>query len=693
MNQVLTTLAAAVFAAGFGDAQAADPAATPLATGISAAPTLSVAAHTGVLSAREQTVADLGGQVEHRTETWVGKDLYSMLKLNLGEKGYQEVAVDAAGQVLSAAAVRTKYRAQFDGYGKIHSTLYQRLKDGDGSAHEVMVWLAVRPPEVAPKPEELERGEEDRVLTAVEERHRANVAQFRVRKEEAMAKLGLWDSADFAEGPFLVAKLEPQAIDELARSELVSMLMLHDPEGREDLATAMAIAGADDVQAAGISGNGVRVAVFESRPANTANLNIVDSYSAFAGITPSTSSHAQHVSAIINNSNAVSGFAPDTSFYSADSSAIAAFNWAVDNARASAINQSFHRAAEIGDGLQADDLYKDYKILHYPWPTVVQAAGNWCPLGSTCYEGGSDVTDEFVNHKGFNSISIGNHNDDATEMSASSCFINPSSPHGDRELPELAANGTQVTADGLTMSGTSMASPAVTGSVALLQQTNSTLRIWPEAVRALLFAGSTRNVASHAGQLAGGGDAADAPNTWWRDVSLGNDGFDGAGALNIDRSVLIARNRIGASPAPRGWDIGRMTAASFDGRGYFTRTYQVPVSPLAISRPHVKVALAWNSTATQTATSPSAIYASELELDLDLRVYDSAGNQVAYSLSWDNSYEIVDFTAQPGETYTIKVHRWGSSPAGAWSWFGIAWDTTWSLRLIPVDRAVLTTIR
>ena len=45
------------------------------------------------------------------------------------------------------------------------------------------------------------------------------------------------------------------------------------------------------------------------------------------------------------------------------------------------------------------------------------------------------------------------HNDSATQVSASSCFVNPTSTHDDRELPELAANGTFVTADGMTKSG------------------------------------------------------------------------------------------------------------------------------------------------------------------------------------------------------------------------------------------------
>jgi hypothetical protein len=43
-------------------------------------------------------------------------------------------------------------------------------------------------------------------------------------------------------------------------------------------------------------------------------------------------------------------------------------------------------------------------------------------------------------------------------------------------------------------------------------------------------------------------------------------------------------------------------------------------------------------------------YLSDLTVDLDLKVFDSTGKQVGYSGSWDNSYEIAEFVAQPGQT-------------------------------------------
>ena len=77
-------------------------------------------------------------------------------------------------------------------------------------------------------------------------------------------------------------------------------------------------------------------------------------------------------------------------------------------------------------------------MLRWPWPTILQAAGNfWSGAGAEF----DPPEDEFVNHKGFNSLNLANHDDTAGAIAGGSTFHNPTSAHGDRELPELAANG------------------------------------------------------------------------------------------------------------------------------------------------------------------------------------------------------------------------------------------------------------
>ena len=222
-----------------------------------------------------------------------------------------------------------------------------------------------------------------------------------------------------------------------------------------------------------------------------------------------------------------------------------------------------------------DDIYKDWIALRWPFPTICQAAGNH-------FAGDDDnispTSDEFVNHKGFNSLAVANHNDAASAMSASSVFRNPTSSHGDRELPEIAANGTGVTAVKLTKSGTSMASPACAGVAALIQNSNSTLEHWPEGCRAILLAGATRSVVNQ---------------TWWADVIDDVDASDGSGAVNALESHRIARQRKvrNAAASRRGWDIGSLRSADFDGAGLSTFNYKVQVPRGLLGPRHVKVVL------------------------------------------------------------------------------------------------------
>lgn len=613
-------------------------------------------------------VSSYASITDHKSLVKLAGRVYTFLKINRSG-AFSEVILDDAGAVVPATtydALRTKSL----GDSKFHPGLASLANVAPTSVVLVNVILNGAQLAIVPKPEVTSNI--DATLAELATQHATNVARQKIVKAGVVAQAGISASEivrDEAGTPFLTLKTTKARLDALSASPAIRAFLPVDDAGRMDLATQMGIANADDVQALGVKGAGVKVAVFEGCPDSTAQLSIAASYTASIGTACSASQHARHTTGIIKNTSAVAGFAPSTSMYSADSTDLAALTWAIDTQRVNVINQSFHRAAEIGDGLQNDDFYKDYKVLHYPWPTISHAAGNWCPSGSSCFEGGTSALSEFVNHKGYNTISVGNHNDTAAAMSASSVFVNPSSAHNDRELPEIAANGENVTAVGLTMSGTSMASPAVVGSIALLQSAQSVLKIWPEGNRALLFAGALRNVGSHPGVTSTGAAVSTANGRWFADLSAGRDGYDGAGALDVLESYRIAQSRYNAAVVTnRGWDIGTMTAASFNASNVFTKTYTFK-APVGATQ--ARVALAWNSTATVTDTGATDLYNSALGMDLDVRVYDAFGTQVARSSSWDNSYEVVDFVPKAGQTYTVKVNRFSTKP-GAWTWYGIA---------------------
>lgn len=624
-----------------------------------------------------------GSNVEHFVRLSQNGDLVDIAKVNTNGV-VSEVAATMSGTIVSASAVRQAYYDDLAKFGKIHPRLAAQLAKKPASL-EVAIGIKITD-NLSALPRPVDTTDIEATIASLAAKYASLQTTFATNKKAIVARLGINAremvkplEQNLPDSPFILARLTPARITQIAALADVGIMLSSEGDEQHDLADALAIAGADTAQSTGLSGNNVKVAVYESSPDDSSQLTIESKYTTEMGLTPTLDDHTRHVTGIIRNKNSPGGFAPSARVFSADRSrGFDALDWAIDTKRVSVVNQSFHRDAEIGDYLQLDDIYKDMKLLHYPWTLVVHAAGNWCQEGSACYEGGSSVLDEFVNHKCFNHLSVGNHNDNAGSMAGSSCMVNPTSTHGDRELPEICANGTGVTAVGLTKSGTSMAAPAVTGSVALLHEKQGILKIWPEGVRALLFAGSLVNVHTHDGQLPDGNPATNAPGSWWSDMTMGRDGFDGAGAMNINRSVLIANHRTGRSGASleRGWDIGLMNGNSFGAGNFFTKTYNVAAPKVPLTGSKLRVALAWDNTL-NLATDSQAALRNEPNMDLDLRIYEVAANgaliQTGVALSYDNCYEVADLSVRAGARYVIKIHRWKGT-ASDWTWFGVAWD-------------------
>jgi len=280
----------------------------------------------------------------------------------------------------------------------------------------------------------------------------------------------------------------------------------------------------------------------------------------------------------------------------------------------------------------------DY-IVRYIWDTVTASAGN----NGFCSSKG------YVNSvgAGFNTIAVGNYDDNGTVdsadnvMSSTSSWEDPISLHGDREKPEVAAPGTNIKTTIMAPnfncnndeigSGTSFSAPAVAGLAADLMQARAGLRVFPESVKALILAGATDNVEGAAGLSE-------------------KDGAGGVNALTSYNSVI--NNRFT-------WRY--VTPSSFDA----SRNITIDMGWVNAGQ-RVKVALVWDST-------PTSDYLTDpLKADLDLYVYGPT--QAQYSVSWDNSYEIVDFTAATSGSYQIKVHNWRFD--GVNEYVAVAWSLT-----------------
>jgi hypothetical protein len=579
-----------------------------------------------------------------------------------------DLAFDETGRRVNAARFfRQVAERRAKKFGKVHETLFARMETKKTGRVPVAIWL--RANEQFNPNEKKTRGATLRPTRKALERQKATAARIQRIARGLVQENKMPRARMDAFAPVVYAQLTPARIRAIAQRRDVVGIFLHETKGVDDLANSIAIANSDDVHSLGLKGSGVKVAIWENAPDDTSNLSITARFKS-SGLT--TSEHARHTHGIVKNveKNKPHGHAPSCSLHSANTKDLDALRWAAQEKGCTVISQSFHRDSEPGSGnMSHDDVFKDWLVLHWPYPTICQAAGNF-------FEGDDDnihpPSDEFVNHKGYNSLAVGNHDDTAGAMSGDSCFRNPSSSHGDRELPEIAANGTAVTTVGLTMSGTSMASPAAAGCAALVQNVDETLKSWPEGCRAILLAGAKRNVAG---------------KSWWQDVIAHTDAADGTGAVDALESITIAKQRRGrnAAASARGWDVGTLRSADFGSNkrstfSYFLRTGRTIFSPL-----HVKVALAWDAKI-QTVRFPfigEIMVSSLLTVDFDLLVFDSAGVQVGYSGSYDNSYEIAEFDARPNETYTIKIRRWAGEDD---VWYGIAWTITGGLLLADLGR-------
>lgn len=601
-----------------------------------------------ILDRREVTLPNLEGRFK----------LFKVLNTKTGES--QRLALDASNALVDYGQLLRKDLAlHYRKYGSMQVALY-RLVEQEGK-RKIPVLIRFNVPEkridksTLPPGRELEAVAQKAPSLAVQlerraaEMFRATLSEFKLAVPRQIAQ----------SGPFVSARLSTDAIRKLSRDPRVGFIGLHAEQEILDYPTipeSLPATRTNTVHSFGTKGSGVKIAVLESGTTteSTSCFNIGAIQDSGAG----TNSHMTKSVAIIGNrysagacTGSWQGYAPEATVLLANASSYPdRYEWAKSKG-VNVITMSWHYSSEETDGsLHSRDIYFDYATTHYPWPTIFTSAGN-------------QADGAYASGKGYNFFGVANILNDGDgdrcndSISSSSSWKNPTTSHGDREVPEIASPGSRHALLGTSFGGTSAATPVTASIATLLMSKNSSLKIWPEAIRAILLA--TANYQN-----------ADGAN--WSKYS---DGKDGTGMTNTLYGYYTA-NRRETTEAPqfRAHDYGVMRSSKFNS-GFFEKTWKAYT---VTTSSRMRVALTWNSKTVKLTFLGITLNFSFLDADLDLWVYDPDGSLVAWSTTWDSNYEFVEFTPKKTGSYTIRVRGY-DVPNDFWSYYGIAWTTHYDL--------------
>ncbi|MSR75741.1 MAG: hypothetical protein EXS14_09775 [Planctomycetes bacterium] len=529
---------------------------------------------------------------------------------------------------------------------KLHYVLAQRLSEGTSGNFDIVVWCNFEPATLEHRDAFLADLAAGIPLATAQAQMRKKVADanrvISAPTEDLLRSMGLSVRYAAVYAPVLFTTVNAAQIFELANNPLVDTLYLENKEGGHDLDNAVATHRWNRVHDFGIRGDGMQVAVVEddgvsnTHPAinhagffNAGSPNLGEHATTVAGIIGSTDGtypgHARGVQILSGNAQTYS-----------DANLTAATDWSITQG-ADVVNMSFGVSTTLA--MVYMDRYVDYQIRATA-TTFVKSAGN---QAAGCGVGSGPVTSPGL---AWNIIATGNVSDqgnadwDDDVMYSTSSWDDPTSVNGDRQKPELSAVGTSIIGPNLAGgfvnqgSGTSYSAPAIAGMCAALMQANTILTGWPEAMKAIMMAASWENI----------------------EGSSRLSECDGAGSINGLAAYRMVEENTFRS--------GSFLPASFSNAGYYTTNIWLQAGDKC------RVVLSWGSQANAAYTTDV------LDADLDLAIFlgagVTAGATLATSVSFDNSYEIVEFCPSVTGWHTVRVNDYRFD--GASEYYGIAWS-------------------
>lgn len=256
----------------------------------------------------------------------------------------------------------------------------------------------------------------------------------------------------------------------------------------------------------------------------------------------------------------------------------------------------------------------------------------------------------------YNVITVGGTDDMDTpdwsgdERAPFSSYIDPISPHGDRDKPEVSAvaeriqttetveyfikNGTWITKPSDKHAGTSLAAPAVAGIIAALIEKDSSLRDYPEVSKAVIMASAVHDTY----------DGGTSHPSWAIDDK------EGTGTVVASEAYRIVNNN---------WKQGFSHLTQND--------FPMDITFYAAGGEEVRFVICWDSHTNWHVDNSYDV----LMTDLDLKIYDPSGGYINGSYTIDRNFEVVDFTAPVSGTYKAHTIRWQFE--ADYERFGAAW--------------------
>lgn len=433
----------------------------------------------------------------------------------------------------------------------------------------------------------------------------------------------------------VVAAVTPEMINAMAARADVKRIY-RERVAAPRLDVSRFVVQANIVNSRGFIGGEQRVGVVEAlRIGDQPNLPAAQRILCRPEATTEISYHKTRVASVIQSTDATfQGIAPGITIIDGiaaeftDSEIMAATDCVISNG-ASAINMSFGN--ETNGSFDALARYVD-EVVYNTGRTISVAVSNICDnkIGSP------EIAFNVLAVGAFSDNNTTDFSDDIAPCTGDvyfSAFLNPDSPHNDRQEPDIVAPGYEIQIPtefgGVENNyGTSFSAPYVTGGVGLLRQRKSGLFSESAEVRAIMMASARHNIE-------GSSRLSDR---------------DGAGAIMLAAADTVAASGLSQFFSNNG-DV-----SNFPINSTFT----------ASAGQKVRVAIAWSHKmpAGNTMTEPTT--------DLDLTVKQPNGSVIACSVSLDNNYEIVEFTAPVDGTYTAVISNSRPSPGTEYIGFAVS---------------------